>query len=207
MALNWLQAVSYTHLDVYKRQVRSGFIQELELRLTVSGGVSVEGSGIVFVVKPLFTKPVASDAPNFSLSKTVYDLASSVIQIGESEDAADDESILDDSCETDPMFENSTGGGPSVLQAMKNKALDLALSKLSIKLRNATIKFMFPNNNVVKLMVDEVLLDSNETRDIKITELSIIIHKNISQAEDEDSKTEISLSESLICLLYTSRCV
>ncbi|SCU92317.1 LANO_0E00342g1_1 [Lachancea nothofagi CBS 11611] len=191
------------NIDIPDVTVRSGFLKQLELRLTVSGGLSVEGSGIAFVVKPNLSRAADSQASSFSLTKTVYDLTSSVMHMDAKDGMLDDEmgaetnSSRNDSRETD----SDSAGAPSVLQAMRNKALDVVLSKLSINLRNISVKFLFSENHTVELTLEEVsFVSANVTREIKLSGLIIAHIKKPWETEEDDpnSKTESTMSDSLI---------
>lgn len=182
--------------------LRSGFIEKLELSLTVSGGVKVEGSGLVFVVKPLLTNTYHPQSSSFSLSKTVYDLASSVMQYSDKENTPEEDlSGEDNSSESDNRsYENFAAPAPSVLQSMRNKALDLALSNLKIQLKDVTIQFLFPQNNVLELSLQEALvLSANKAREVQLSNLKLLHWKQTKSPDEEvESKTDLSMSDSLV---------
>ncbi|SCU81644.1 LAME_0B07998g1_1 [Lachancea meyersii CBS 8951] len=184
--------------------IRSGFLKQLELQLTVSGGLSVEGSGVAFVVKPNLSKALDAQASSFSLTKTVYDLTSSVMQLYEGKDGLlDEDSITDDNTsETDSRGnESDSQSAPTMLQAMRNKALDLILSKLSMTLRDISVKFLFPEDNIIELTIGEIIcISADETRQINIGHLSVRHFKKPRKGEENGSmsKAEPSMSESLV---------
>ncbi|CUS23015.1 LAQU0S08e00254g1_1 [Lachancea quebecensis] len=182
--------------------IRSGFIEKLELSLTVSGGVRVEGSGVVFVVKPLLASTDHTKSSTFSLSKTVNDLASSVLQSGENENMPEEDfSGEDNSSESESRsYDSFAPPAPSVLQAMRNKALDLALSNLTIQLKDITIQFLFSQNNVLEVSLQEALvLSVNKSREVQLLNLRLFHWKQTKCCDEEvDSKEELTMSDSLV---------
>ncbi|SCU99493.1 LAFA_0G24388g1_1 [Lachancea sp. 'fantastica'] len=190
-------------IDLPDVVIRSGFLKKLDLQLTVSGGLSVAASGVAFVVKPNFSKAFDAQTSSLFLTKTVYDLTSSVMHLDGSKDGfPDDDSIPDDTSESSNKGQDpGEAAAPSMLQSMRNKALDLILSKLSMTLSNISIKFLFSAENTVELTIEElVFLSANETRNINISGLALHHFKQTRkrQEESEPSNPEASMSESLL---------
>ncbi|SCW03862.1 LAFE_0H00672g1_1 [Lachancea fermentati] len=179
--------------------IRSGTIENLHLRLTVSGGVDVEGNGITFVIKPNASLTAQTDSPTFSLTKTVFDLTNSVMQMTNEDTSCDTEN--DESSSTDDLQgERVTSSAPSMLEAMRNKALDIALSKLSIKLRNITFRFLFANNHAIEFRVEEAhFVTANDSREVKLRGIHLTHIWTTSDVKDEASlSVSDSLSDSLV---------
>ncbi|SCU79396.1 LADA_0B00364g1_1 [Lachancea dasiensis] len=192
------------NIEIPDISVRSGFLKQLELRLTVSGGLNVEGSGVSFVVKPNLSKAADAHAASFSLSKTVYDLTSSVMQLdGGKDNVFEEESAADETnSELDSQSQDSGGtGSPSVLQAMRNKAIGVILSKLSIILRDVSFKFVFAQNTILELKLEEVIcISSSDTREVKISGIRLCTTQNAEKSDEEgiNPNPDSPLSDSLL---------
>lgn len=187
--------------------VRSGYIKNLDLQLTVSGGVDIKGEGLEFVVKP--TLGGTSDPGGFSLVRSVFDLTNSVMQPIDTEKQEEDDAAAEEGSssgseymDADPANTSAKFSSTSALEAMRNKALEIALSKLSITLKNASFKFLFSSHNCIELQIEEIhFLTADDHREIKLTTLEILHSKPEDQDYDEAFTEESDLLAS--SLVYT----
>lgn len=175
-------------INIPNLMVRSGSIKHLDLQLTVSGGVSIRGNGLLFVVKPTLSENF-SDSGSFSLAKSIQDLTTSIMQLPEL-------SAVSDSRNFDGDFASETSNSPGTnssssisssgdeiesvptvgtIESMKNKILNVALSKLTIVIENIHLRFLFDEKHYIDVNLDKIELNTeeNNVRKVRIKNFKI----------------------------------
>lgn len=184
--------------------VESGTISHLDLQLTVSGGVSIKGNGVVFVLRPTFSEQ--KDEPNaFSLTKSIQNLTNSIMQIPEA--------ATDLRGESDPSsggIANSSGSISSsgeeseavpnvgALDNMKNKLLNVALSKLTTSFEDLKIRFLLDDDSALEISLGgfDFQSEKNDLRKVTLRDFSVC-HVGPKGGEQQLSKDMESLSNSV----------
>ncbi|QLG72317.1 hypothetical protein HG535_0D00240 [Zygotorulaspora mrakii] len=193
--------------------LRSGSIKHLEIELTVSGGVSICGKGVLFVVKPLIDDQ-DNDPNSFSLTKSIHDLTNSIIQYSESDKHSfsvykDPESDGSTSPLADSTESTSSSGKESepiiavgALENMKNKILNVALSKLMVRFENIKFRFLL-EENIIEASLGEIELNTedNNIRKVEIHDFKVVCVKN-SEPNDTEYLSDDNMSNSV---LYSSK--
>ncbi|QLL32497.1 hypothetical protein HG536_0D00190 [Torulaspora globosa] len=147
-------------LNIPQVTVESGTIKHLDLQLTVSGGVSIKGNGVEFVLRPVVHQHKGE--PNtFSLTKSIQNLTSSIMQF--SEPGAELQTEVDAAETGGGGIANSSGSISSsgeesetvpnvgTLENMRNKLLNVALSKLMISFEDLKVRFVLEDDSVVEV--------------------------------------------------------
>lgn len=161
--------------------VRSGSIKHLDLQLTVSGGVSICGNGLLFVVKPMLSEN-SSDSGSFSLAKSIQDLTTSIMQLPELNAVSDSRNFdgdfaseISNSPGTNSSSSISSSGDEveavstvSTIENMKNKILNVALSKLTIVFEDIHLRFLFDEKHFIEVKLDEIELNTEENNVRKV---------------------------------------
>ncbi|GAV55360.1 hypothetical protein ZYGR_0AS06840 [Zygosaccharomyces rouxii] len=176
-------------------EVKSGKVGHLELKLNVSGGVAVNGKGLEFVVQPELSKK-ESDSGTFSLAKSIHDLTNSIIQFADTnqsgasgnstnngtsngEDIASEilnsPTTTSSSSSVSSREEIEAAPAVSTLENVRNRILNVALSKLMITLEDVGFKILFEDEEIIEIKLEKVLLNTveNNVRRIKFHNLSL----------------------------------
>lgn len=187
--------------------VESGTISHLDLQLTVSGGVSIKGKGIVFVLRP-----VVSDQKNesyaFSLTKSIQSLTSSIMQFPEA--TTDLRGDADAADAASSVIANSSGSISSsgeegeanqmvgTLENMRNKLLNVALSKLTTSFEDMKVRFMLGDGSVLQVSLGSLDFQSekNDLRKVSLQSLDIC-HEGSQKDRNESTKDVDGLSNSI----------
>lgn len=128
--------------------LRYGQVATLELNRVNSGVVTIDADGVDLVIAPDFDfNKEKSEQSSFLLAKSTADLANTII-----EDEDEEEENLTgntDGLEKDnqgmPSSSSSTSSGkarPSAFTSVMNKAMELALLRLQIKISNISLKII-----------------------------------------------------------------
>ncbi|ABN66339.2 predicted protein [Scheffersomyces stipitis CBS 6054] len=179
--------------------LRFGQVGTLELN-TVTGGTIIGGGGgvnvdardVEVVISPDFdiNEEVRKEV-QFSLAQSTADLAKTIIK--DSDSAAEDESDdTDEEIVVEPKKSRSSSSSsfsgstskPSALSAVMSRAVEMALSRLQIKITNMKIKLVSEMTDLL-FEVDEVLINTvNGTRVVKITGVrSMTLKPNVNPGE------------------------
>ncbi|AQZ14620.1 ATG2 (YNL242W) [Zygosaccharomyces parabailii] len=161
--------------------MQSGTITHLDIRLNVSGGVSVYGKGLELVVRPQCSTQ-DSDSGNFSLAKSIQDLTNSIMQFKDSNQSgmSSVENELNSEFLTSPATTSSSSSlssreeieavpAVSALETVKNRILNVALSKLMITFEDVTFKLLFEDYEVIVVKLEKICLKTGENNVRKIT--------------------------------------
>lgn len=155
-------------LDVKELQlpsisIESGRINHLCVQLGVGGNVNISGDGIVFVLKPI--NDVDEDISEqwaSSLTKSVLDLTKSII-------SSETNTPINDS-PADPQMDKS----PTTLDSMRNKVLQIALTRLSMEMTNIEIQVLVSANFVLTIKIKQACLTSIDgKRHIDLNEVKL----------------------------------
>lgn len=196
-------------INIPSLKVRSGTINHLEIELTVSGGVSICGKGVVFVIEPL-AKEQSYDASSFSLARSIHDLTNSIMQFTESNSQAlNPENDMESDASNSPTANSTSSIGNNVddsepvstvgaLENVKNKILSVALSKLMIRFEDVGCRFIFEDNHIIEAKVDKVELktEENDSRKIELSNFKIV-HIDRSKATNRETSSDDSMSNSV----------
>lgn len=178
--------------------LRFGKVGNLELNGGVMGGVNIDMSDIELVVAPNFDSNTEESTSNnlvlFLLAQSTADLANTIML-----DREEDNSILvedDDQPETrsrpNSMSSNSSSKPkPSALTGVMNRAVEIALLRLQIKITNLSIKIVSELTDVLVKVDECVFKTNNGTRFALITGIKVICLKpEINPGASEEKQTE-----------------
>lgn len=178
-------------------EVESGKIGHLDLKLNVSGGVGINGKSLEFVVKSKASKE-ESTSRTFSLAKSMHDLTNSIIQFtdsnqsgtngnngsngaGAGEDIASEilnsPTTTSSSSSVSSREEVEAVPAVSTLENVRNRILNVALSKLMITLEDIRLKILCGNEEIIEVKLEKVLLDTVENNVRRIKFHNITVHK------------------------------
>ncbi|CAI4968489.1 AVN_HP_G0112480.mRNA.1.CDS.1 [Saccharomyces cerevisiae] len=177
--------LSLDDLNIPNVQINEGIVDELVLKLTVSGGVEIDGSGLRFIMTPLYSSGSQELHSDF-LVKSIQDLTNSMLKFSDplttyNRYKEDDISSSDSSSDLNSNIEASkpAANGSYTLQNMRNKALNVALAKLKIALKDVTIRFIVndrdPSDNIVEVHLESIQLITTDAnlRHINIENITI----------------------------------
>lgn len=178
--------------------VKSGKVRHLDLKLNVSGGVGVYGKGLELVVRPKPSKET-SESGTFSLAKSIHDLTNSIIQFtdtnqsgtnsngnGNSEDIASEvlnsPTTTSSSSSVSSREEIEAAPAVSTLENVRNRILNMALSKLMITFEDICFKIIFDDNELIEIKSEKILFNTveNNVRRIKVYNLNVTRRKKAS---------------------------
>lgn len=158
--------------------LRYGQVGNFELNGGVMGGVNVEASDLDIVVAFKFSDSLDQDiskSVQFLLAQSTQDLANTII-LGQSD-------ILKESLKESEELEqqdNSPGSSspktskPSALSGVMNRAVDLALLRLQVRIKNINIKLLSELADLV-IKIDEAYLNTvNGTRSVKFNGIKVV---------------------------------
>ncbi|CDH08221.1 related to Autophagy-related protein 2 [Zygosaccharomyces bailii ISA1307] len=188
--------------------MQSGTITHLDIRLNVSGGVSVYGKGIELVVRPQCSTQ-DSDSGNFSLAKSIQDLTNSIMQFKDSNQTgvSNVENELNSEFLTSPATTSSSSSlssreeieaapAVSTLETVKNRILNVALSKLMITFEDVTFKLLFEDYEVIEVKLEKICLKTGENNVRKIT---------VHNLDAIKMKTNVDVPKNLSSTIYYSQ--
>ncbi|QLQ79372.1 hypothetical protein HG537_0C00190 [Torulaspora globosa] len=147
-------------LNIPQMTVESGTVKHLDLHLTVSGGVSIKGNGVVFVLRPAIRQN-KNEPSAFSLTRSIQNLTSSIMQFPEA--GAELQSEVEAAETGGGGIANSSGSISSsgeesetvpnvgTLENMRNKLLNVALSKLMISFEDLKVRFVLEDDSIVEV--------------------------------------------------------
>ena len=205
--------LSLDDLNIQNMQINEGMIGELVLKLTVSGGVEIDGSGLSFIITPLYSSNPQELHSDF-LAKSIQDLTNSMLQFNDpltthdrykEDDISSSDSSSELNSNTEPL--KSTGNGTYTLQNMRNKALNVALAKLKIALRDITIRFIMndrnPSESVVEAHIESIQLTTSDgnLRHINIGNIAVSL---IQKQTEPNSSMHFSNNDDLSQSVYLS---
>lgn len=179
-----------------------GRLDKLDINLSVSSDLDIDGSGLTFIVKTLEDN---FDIP-FSLTKSIHDLATSLLQLTPDElfkesditteenrkymddllNETSDNSSIKGSSEDNPDFKPSLTNLPNEknakiqvlakIQIMKNRVLNSLLKKMKINLRK--LRFCIQDKDGIpqyNIYLDKILITvmENNTRQILLNNFKI----------------------------------
>ena len=206
--------LSLDDLNIPNVQINEGIVDELVLKLTVSGGVEIDGSGLRFIITPLYSSSSQELHSDF-LAKSIQDLTNSMLQFDDpltthNRYKEDDISSSDSSSDLNSNTEasKSTGNGSYTLQNMRNKALNVALAKLKIALKDITIRFIMndrnPSESVVEVHLESIQLTTTDAnlRHINIGNITL---SSIQKQAVSDSPAHPSNNDDLSQSVYLSK--
>lgn len=151
---------SFTNINLYVSElhipyfdVKKGTLDQLDLKLNVSGGLDINGKGIHFILVIKHEVPKQEDII-FSLTKSIQNLTESILDFSESNKNLNSQlsksseiSNSNNSEQIPGTFNTILGSGSELdpqkstrLQTMRNKILNLILNKMIIVLQDITIK-------------------------------------------------------------------
>ncbi|CAI1670153.1 hypothetical protein SEUBUCD650_0N00920 [Saccharomyces eubayanus] len=203
--------LSLDDLNIPNVQINEGIVDELVLKLTVSGGVEIDGSGLRFVITPLYSTG-SQELPSDFLAKSIHDLTNSMLQFTDPLSSQnnryneDDISSSDSSGDLGSTTETSKTSGNSSysLQNMRNKALNVALAKLKIALKDITICFIMnetdPSQSIVEVHLESIQLTTTNgnLRHINIGNLTVsLVQKQTVSSASSHSSNNDDLSQSV----------
>ncbi|CDO94116.1 unnamed protein product [Kluyveromyces dobzhanskii CBS 2104] len=156
-----LQEIKLPNVDIL-----SGKIEKLRLQLAVAGKVNISGEGLIFVMKPIdrFFEDAMSEQWATSLTKSVFDLTTSIM---------DSDSTVNIKLPADMPQELPKSS--TALDSMRNKALQMALSKLTITIKRVEFQFLISPEVLLKVTINSITLlsvDSKRTLDIDGVEVA-----------------------------------
>ncbi|CAI4049477.1 Atg2p SKDI_14G0890 [Saccharomyces kudriavzevii IFO 1802] len=214
--------LSLDDLNIPYVQINEGVIEELVLKLTVSGGVEIDGSGLRFVMTPLYSSSSQELHSDF-LAKSIQDLTNSMLQFTDplstqdrykEDDISSSDSGSDLNSNVDTL--KATGSSSYTLQNMRNKALNVALAKLKIALKNITIRFIMndrdPSENILEVHLESIQLTTTDgnLRHINIGNITVSLIKKqttsgfTSHSSNNDLSESVYLSKMEATSLYMS---
>ncbi|KAK6465301.1 autophagy-related protein 2 [Scheffersomyces coipomensis] len=184
--------------------LRFGQVGSLELNtqsgggIIGSGGVNIDARDVELVISPDFDiDENISKEVQFSLAQSTADLANTII-LDEDADAddTDDEIIPPETPSLSRSNSNSSTfstsfNKPSALSSVMSKAVDMALSRLQVKITNLNIKVVSELTDLC-FKVEEVLINTTDgTRNVKVSGVELITLKpNVNPGEgDHDEKS------------------
>ncbi|KAH3674923.1 hypothetical protein WICMUC_002943 [Wickerhamomyces mucosus] len=181
--------------------LRNGQIKNLKLDLNVSGGVSIDGDGISLTIALSSTSPSDLGADleksKFSLQQSTMDLAQSILQLDEDLDQEQDEDFKTPSQSIHSSFVE--GKQPSKLNSVMQKAVEAALSRLQINLRNISLKVILDHATVECEVSSTSFSTLNGTRTLKSSDIMIISIKPHGFAgENGDLETQESENDDTV---------
>lgn len=150
-------------------EVLSGRISKLYLQLAVAGNVEISGEGMVFVLKPAdgFFDDDSSEQWASSLTKSVMDMTKSILDTELSEYQS---KIYNDT--------NEDIKPPTALDSMMDKVLRVALSKLTINLKNVELQLIISPELMLKISISEVkMISADEKRIADVSGVSAVFSK------------------------------
>lgn len=178
--------------------LRFGKVGSLELNGGVMGGVNIDMNNIELVVAPNFDT-VNEDTNSlvlFLLAQSTADLANTIMLDKEEDNSIlveDDEEpaeVLKKSRTNSTSSNASVKSRPSALTGVMNRAVEIALLRLQIKITNMSIKIVSELTDVL-VTVDECLFKTNNgTRFVLIKGIKVICLKPDINPGDSDKKEE-----------------
>lgn len=176
--------------------VRSGHIEKLEICLGINGALNINGKGLVFTIK-LITEGCnfSSEGLAHSLAKSMLDITNSMMLLTQQNDYAEQYDDVDVESSTSsgsddgnitPVMESTS---PFTIETMRNKALDIALSKLFIKIEDVKVVVLLPNQNSLDIIIKVIQSETKDNiREIIINDLSFLnsCDKNVSNIDNDD---------------------
>lgn len=196
--------------------LRHGKVGNLELNGGVMGGVNIDMTDIDLVVAPNFDSmnDDSNNQPLFLLAQSTAELANTMMLDkeeldekshtinSESEDEDEDEEYSEDEIKkmkpksSRSASTSSTKSKPSALTGVMNRAVEIALLRLQIKVLNLNIKIVTELTDLL-IQVDEALFKTvNGVRSLSVGPLRVIVLKpevnpgEFDPTEKEDSKDE-----------------
>lgn len=185
-------------------EVKSGTVGHLDLELTVSGGVAVRGKGIIFELRP----ELSDQGPAFSLAKSIHDLTNSIIQFpdvnsetGSTNDLPEGSSLagVASSSSISSSGEDDVGRGMGTLESMRNKLLNVALSKLKLTFDDTRVRIALEDNTTIELCLGAIdfQTEKNSARKISIRDFRISHSKTDSSKNGTQGGVD-TMSKSII---------
>ncbi|KAH9199707.1 autophagy-related protein 2 [Zygosaccharomyces rouxii] len=189
-------------LNIPGFDVKSGKVGHLDLKLNVSGGVGVNGKSLEFVVKPKLSRK-ESESGTFSLAKSIHDLTNSIIQFADTNQPGTSGNNSNNSNDTGEDINSEILNSPtttsssssvsskeeieaapavSTLESVRNRILNVALSKLMITFEDISFKILFEDEEIIDIKLEKVFLNTveNNVRRIKVHNLSVHKRKKVS---------------------------
>lgn len=155
-------------LNIPQVTVESGTIKHLDLQLTVSGGVSIKGNGLVFVLRPVVRQNKA-EVNTFSLTKSIQNLTNSIMQFPEAGaelqaelDAAETGVANSSGSISSSGEESETVPNVGALESMRNKLLNVALSKLMVSFEDLKVRFLLEDDSIVEVSLGSLDFQSEK---------------------------------------------
>ncbi|KAK6457982.1 autophagy-related protein 2 [Scheffersomyces xylosifermentans] len=189
--------------------LRYGQVGTLELNtvsgggIIGSGGVNIDAKDVEVVISPDFDidEDVRKEV-QFSLAQSTADLANTIIKDEDTDGTDTDEEVVmmetqrapaSSSSSTSSSSSNTSPSKPSALSGVMNRAVEMALSRLQIKITNLRIKLVSELTDLL-FEVDEILVNTvNGSRIVKISGVrSITLKPNVNPGnlgEEDDITT------------------
>ncbi|CAK7891220.1 autophagy-related protein 2 [[Candida] anglica] len=163
--------------------LRYGQVGQLELNGGVMGGVNIDATNVELVIAPdldTSSGSKGSTQSKFSIAQSTADLANTVMFDGDLEgDGAESAtgSEQDDSVSSLGSSEESTSTSsskPSALGGVMAKAVEIALSRLQVRIKKFSIKIVSEMTDIL-IEVDEIFVKTNNgTRNISISGIKVL---------------------------------
>lgn len=164
--------------------------------ITAGGGVQIDAKDVEIVISPDFgINDEVSSSVQFLLAQSTAQLANTVMlndhESGEDQDTDEEDKIQSNSGNSrSNSTSSSCSSKPSALSGVMQRAVEIALGRLHIRITNLKIKFLSELTDLV-LEIDELLVNTvNGTRQVKVSGIRIITLKpevNTGEYEDFES--------------------
>lgn len=185
---------SFNDIDLNVKEIKlpnvdvlSGKIEKLNLQLAVAGNVDISGEGLTFVLKPIdrFFEDDLSDQWASSLTKSVIDMTKSIM-----------ESDVTDSSEHSVEALEEVSKSPTALDSMRNKVLQMALGKLSLKMKRIEFQFLLSTEVTLKFTIDTItLLTVDNKRTVDMGGIEVAFSKTQLSPTNSHQNTDSDVEE------------
>lgn len=185
--------------------LRDGKVSNLQLKLNMSGGVTIEGDGLNLTMALAsqnsnnFENSI-SEKSKFSLAQSKLDLATSIMKSEIDEEGL--ESLHEFQTPHESFHEASNdsneqdGDRPSTLNSVMAKAVEAALSRLQVTLTNITIRLIM-DQATIDLVTKKISFSTNGgVRNVDISEVLVVAVKPLSEP-GETSREEEALKPNI----------
>lgn len=155
--------------------LRNGKVKSCQLTLNVSGGVTVEADGLLLTVAVSSNPAAPAQKSKFSLSQSTMDLAQSIIQDEDfSETNLETQGSEQDDIHDDIPRTNSSDPQPSALNNMVSKAVEAALSRLQVSVKNISLRIIM-DQATLDVEIKEAKLSTQEgVRTVVVSGLMVL---------------------------------
>ncbi|ODQ77722.1 hypothetical protein BABINDRAFT_163427 [Babjeviella inositovora NRRL Y-12698] len=167
--------------------MRGGLVKELELRLTVTDGISIDASGVEIILAP--TVNSTAKETGFSLAQSRNDLASSVM-VGFADEGTSEESS-----------EEEAKDSGAALSGVMARAAEMALARILVKISDVRLRIISDQATVDVVAAKVAFLVEEGVRNVLVEGVECImvkpeVHPGTYQNAESEGNTSDSGSDS-----------